>query len=509
MSGKVESLNLSQNKGSITLPRPILKKSPTIHTKKNPLFFSGNESTCHEEDKDELNLSQNRYKTQHSILIDELNDLAAEASSCTNEEDRFKRSSLKSNSNPTLLNKKRKKPVSSVYIFHSKEIDNEILKILISSTDGFLEDFKRSIYVSEDYEDSQLLKVFKEKFVPKLKEFLLSNESITSHQLRTSNLGITLSEPLFSDIESCRKNSHRNRLTSSHSEQFSLKFSTENLDAVRNNENIDKLMCGSLPATSILDHYTNELKLRESVLLKSIRSKSVKTNQDSLVIAHAHAAFNNGAKEKNKSIVSAATTSKKIVRFADAFGLDLEKVKIITNNSFMDAFSHEYRDEEDEKVGKDSKGSGAVSNPFLVLIPLFGLRKQDMVIKLEDYIYDYENKIIKCIVKVRNLSFEKRVFARISFNNWKSFYDLDAIFIRTDKGPKDKATSHVYDFFGFCIIIPEKSSEPMIFDPEAKQVEERTLRIEFALCCVQNAVTFWDSNFGENYKFQCFYNKPN
>ncbi len=141
------------------------------------------------------------------------------------------------------------------------------------------------------------------------------------------------------------------------------------------------------------------------------------------------------------------------------------------------------------------------------MIPLFGLKKStDGVIKLDDYSYDYENKLIKCIIKVRNLSYKKRVFARISFNNWKSFYDLDAIYIRSDM---HKTNPNQHDYFGFCILIPEKASSTSSSEAQTKPIEDCTLRIEFAICYKQDAVEHWDNNSGENYKFQCFFNKTN
>jgi hypothetical protein len=111
-----------------------------------------------------------------------------------------------------------------------------------------------------------------------------------------------------------------------------------------------------------------------------------------------------------------------------------------------------------------------------VLIPLFGIKKGgDAMVKLDEYVYDYENKIIKCIIKVKNVSFQKRVFARISFNNWKNYYDLDAIYITSENAHVNRAntnshshhsaspqalasSSTTYDKFGFCIVIPEKNT---------------------------------------------------
>jgi hypothetical protein len=223
-----------------------------------------------------------------------------------------------------------------------------------------------------------------------------------------------------------------------------------------------------------------------------------------------------------------------MVRFADSFGLDLENVKLITNASF-EAFNQAETNlsagELDSDMGNienEANKGAATTKPFLVLIPLFSIKKSSneqatFMIKMDEYIYDYENKLIKCIIKVKNVSFEKRVFARISFNNWKTFYDLDAIFIRSETIQNNKFSSSPpsmstnYDYFGFCIVIPEKNSLTLLNENSTvvggtRPLDDCIVRIEFALCYQVNDDTnqsFWDNNGGENYKFQCFFNKTN
>lgn len=141
-----------------------------------------------------------------------------------------------------------------------------------------------------------------------------------------------------------------------------------------------------------------------------------------------------------KCIVSTATATKKAVRFADSFGLDLTSVRIITNTSF--AFASSDIDTLDSvaaaslssTTGVGSSGGvynpaeygatsvfNAISAPFLVLIPLFSIRRpinNDYVVKLDEYMFDYENQIIKCIAKVvalKNWLFEKLNFFCLFF----------------------------------------------------------------------------------------------
>ena len=254
-------------------------------------------------------------------------------------------------------------------------------------------------------------------------------------------------------------------------------------------------------------------------------------NVNAITQAAALTATTAKVKSLGKTILNAARTSKKMVRFADSFGLDLENVKIITNASF-DAFNQAETNlsvgELDSDIENEANKGAATTKPFLVLIPLFSIKKSSneqtyFMIKMDDYIYDYENKLIKCIIKVKNVSFEKRVFARISFNNWKTFYDLDAIFIRSETIQNNKFSSSPssmstnYDYFGFCIVIPEKNSPTLLNENStgvggARPLDDCIVRIEFALCYQVNDDTnqsFWDNNGGENYKFQCFFNKTN
>lgn len=282
----------------------------------------------------------------------------------------------------------------------------------------------------------------------------------------------------------------------------------------------DSIISGSLPVHSSIDSYM-ALNKHES----RSKNSSNENSDENILLSRLNQIKNRKTSSKelsNQCIVSATTANKKIVRFADTFGLDLENVRIITNNSFMGAFASSTQDlDQFEPDGNEnaSKGDGtatttfnAVSVPFLVLIPLFSIRKPlipDFVLKLNEYLFDYENQIIKCIVKVKNLSFKKRVFARVTFNNWKSNFDMDAMYLRADE-----MAPNSYDFFGFCIIIPDKStlvSSSSVFGGKqsASPFDDCICRIEFALCCEQNGVSYWDSNGGENYKFQCFFNISN
>lgn len=314
---------------SKTQPRPILKKSsPLAFAKPHPVFFSGNESLLQDDYEDEHNC-QARYKLEkQEELIEQLNlneIVKAKTKFAPGENDeefdnfdeseRFAVSSLKPISNPITAQKAkaRKRQLSSVYILHSKQIDDEIIKDLVNSTNKFLREFKRSIQ-AENASDLDLPRNFKKQFLPRLKKFLLTGEYVISDENHLCNLGLTFSEPCISDVNSIRMKAQRDRFTTSRSEEFSLKFTKEKFGITTNNNNnttnnslessskMVSSIYGSLPSTSYFDSFSSEHKLRESLLIKSIRTKAHKEAKD---------VNNKSPKEKNKSIVSTAKTTKK------------------------------------------------------------------------------------------------------------------------------------------------------------------------------------------------------
>ncbi len=506
MSGtKLETI--TNNSVLKTQPRPILKKSPA-RTIKKPIFFAS-DSICSidSDDSTENYYNNNRTEANTKLKQEETSSLNTELDSALNisEQDRFQISAFGKKS-PHKSQHKRK-PLSSLYIFNSTEINKKIIKMLLMSTENFHEEFKRTIN-NPNVTEKECLNVYRNLFLPKLKEFITGEENNLDRfydRMHMYEIGAVLSEPIAYEIEKYRKENQAKKLKETHSSSRIDKRMLEISLGLDEKKKHDEIISGSLPVRSFFDSYNKELKNKEKVLLKTIRSKSIKTpTEESLLFSHA--ASSKSTKDKNKCIVSAATSTKKMVRFADAFGLDLEKVKIITNNSFVDAFSYsnpDYENGDDEKKAVSVKAS----KPFLVLIPLFALKKSfDSVLKLDDFIFDYENKLIKCVIKVKNLSYDKRIFARLTFNNWKKYNDLEAIYVKSESSKSSSVTipHYSYDYFAFCIIIPEKSNA--VTDSKHSAIEECTLRIEFALCYEESNNTHWDNNFNENYKFQCFYN---
>lgn len=83
-------------------------------------------------------------------------------------------------------------------------------------------------------------------------------------------------------------------------------------------------------------------------------------------------------------------------------------------------------------------------------------------------------------VKVKNLSFEKSVRLRVTFDAWKSHADVDCAYVR------DAYPSSYSDTFSFEVSLPEE------LPPHEC--------VEFAVCYEVDGRQHWDSNHGHNYR---------
>ena len=100
-------------------------------------------------------------------------------------------------------------------------------------------------------------------------------------------------------------------------------------------------------------------------------------------------------------------------------------------------------------------------------------------VKLENVVIDH----LKCFatVKVKNLGYEKDVFVRYTLNNWKTYQDLPAYYL------KDSNSGYA-DTFAFELNVPDKD-----------EVQEVCFSIAFR--CMEQE--FWDNNNNKNYCIRC------
>ena len=169
----------SQMEPCKTHPRPILKKSggqspqPLFTQPKfdvrppHPQFFSGNESNFADNVNGEIFFESDTLDSCQPVQVPAAGKNREKKSrpgsvkkttvQMSQDEDRYKVSHLTRklrDSHIALARKRAAKHLSAIYVFHSREINKEIIKTLIKSTDGFIKDIRRD-FPSENYTDIQ------------------------------------------------------------------------------------------------------------------------------------------------------------------------------------------------------------------------------------------------------------------------------------------------------------------------------------------------------------------
>ncbi|KAM9336565.1 protein phosphatase 1 regulatory subunit 3C-B-like [Symphorus nematophorus] len=91
-----------------------------------------------------------------------------------------------------------------------------------------------------------------------------------------------------------------------------------------------------------------------------------------------------------------------------------------------------------------------------------------------------QERLISGTVQVRNLSFDKSVSVRITFDSWSSFQDVPCLYLNNIYGCPDT------DTFSFSVPVPE--------------VLEPSNTVEFCIQYQTKDHTFWDNNHGNNYR---------
>ncbi|KAF7643881.1 hypothetical protein LDENG_00231600 [Lucifuga dentata] len=174
------------------------------------------------------------------------------------------------------------------------------------------------------------------------------------------------------------------------------------------------------------------------------------------------------------------TKSKKQVTFADHRGLSLTKVKIFS----------EFNDPIDIPLNIQEMLKSAIT---------LTAEKDKLVLDFSQPSSDYlhfrqclesnyvclehcmlKEKALAGTVKVKNLSFEKSVKVRVTFDNWKSYRDVECLYV------KDIYPGSYNDTFSFEVLLPEQL-----------RAHEH---VEFAIFYEVCGCLYWDSNQGKNYR---------
>lgn len=192
---------------------------------------------------------------------------------------------------------------------------------------------------------------------------------------------------------------------------------------------------------------------------------------------------------------------KKIVRFADVLGLDLEDVRHIISGDLPNIPSSAYYD---LILAKDT-ASPTVSQSIVVdlssrqqaswesmpgtvgpnaLYPLFAIPGQqpDFMERLRSGGVCLESVVIEdcsvqCTCRVMNWGYNKKVLARYTSNGWSSSSDINASYV-------SDSTRDGTDSFAFIIFLNRERSD-----------------LQFAIRYEINGNEYWDNNGGKNYCF--------
>ncbi|XP_076020304.1 protein phosphatase 1 regulatory subunit 3B [Genypterus blacodes] len=173
--------------------------------------------------------------------------------------------------------------------------------------------------------------------------------------------------------------------------------------------------------------------------------------------------------------------SKKKVTFADHKGLSLTRVKVFS----------EFNDQIDIPLNIEE-----ILSSVLVLPPV---EEDKLVLDFTQPSADYlhfrkclesnyvclehcilKEKTLAGTVKVKNLSFEKSVNVRVTFDDWRGYKDVECQFV------KETYPGSYNDTFSFEVSLPDQ-----LMTHE---------HVEFAICYEVGGCVYWDSNQGKNYR---------
>ena len=185
-----------------------------------------------------------------------------------------------------------------------------------------------------------------------------------------------------------------------------------------------------------------------------------------------------GHENERKTILkrqkSLPLTKNKNVHFADVCGLSLVSVRKIS----MDDLTVISNTDSKCEVTKEL----ILAFPQPIALDNFIERLNRLSVSLENVLVS--NCAIMGTIKVRNIAYEKHVFARCTFDSWKTFEDNRGCYVPLSYDGN-------YDRFSFAITMPST-----IKDGD---------RVEFAVCyrTVSPDNEFWDNNDGKNYIIEC------
>ncbi|CAF2881427.1 unnamed protein product [Rotaria sp. Silwood2] len=262
---------------------------------------------------------------------------------------------------------------------------------------------------------------------------------------------------------------------------------------------------------SLLHDSTHTLN---SSVRSSVYTESDDNEKDK--VAHAIGTRSNslGIAVLNKKSALLDKTSKKVVRFADTLGLDLESIRYMTppdqsaNSLIQECIRNKLEQLWVVKGQSNSLSTSpcpfGLSNVFNRSSPStsFNASKKStnqyylvskyFTSRTKVFPLIYEQQVmLECLytkdsiaygtVRVHNCAHDKRVFVRISKNDWKNFQDIYGL---------------------HSMNCPNDITDTFIFEIRLDKYDDKTSvpkQIYFAICLQTNNQEFWDNNCGRNY----------
>jgi hypothetical protein len=101
-------------------------------------------------------------------------------------------------------------------------------------------------------------------------------------------------------------------------------------------------------------------------------------------------------------------------------------------------------------------------------------------------------------IAIENVCWRKEVFVRWSFDNWWTFRDTQAVFLKSSSKNESENGSRGSDVFSYEIELPEPLNRTL------ESGRQLSFVVAFKpLDAPWNEEIFWDNNRGLNYKFEC------
>ena len=178
---------------------------------------------------------------------------------------------------------------------------------------------------------------------------------------------------------------------------------------------------------------------------------------------------------------------KKVVRFADALGLDLESVRHILNLDTPPLIPPSAT--QDLKVGledeRKTQGNRYLSACFSQpgVAPDFLMQVKEKKVMLENCLVDDQILTVTGTIRVANICFHKSVLLRCTVNNWLTHDDVHACYVLN-------SNDGITDRFSFTLSVPQYFGVGN--------------RLEFCILYAIEGAEFWDNNYGANYIIECY-----